>query len=271
VIGNSLLFSREESPSSYRYQEFQNELFSFRKKLESTRKKFSESLIISDNSNFTYQSSSKVPAEQIDEPNEQLTKIVHHVNQSNNDEAISKNYAINGMYIVPFGGYTFCNDLKWKSPLGQEFNINQDSGFIFGVGLGYQWDLFLSSFDFSFSQTKLQSIDLGGPKLSFVGNQNLFNFEYTAGLRFRPSESTFIGLQGHLGCSFQDISVTMANVQNHNDFDLTYALGIGVEFGFLPTESLFIGLGYKFSKLGELEFYSSRFIHSIKLSGSYVF
>ena len=65
--------------------------------------------------------------------------------------------------------------LQWKIPsIGSKYQVKQGNGFALGAEVGYQWDTFFSSIGFQYSQSTLDSIDLGSTVMSFVGREYLF-------------------------------------------------------------------------------------------------
>ena len=67
---------------------------------------------------------------------------------------------------------------------------------------------------------------------------------------------------------FQDYSATLAHSFEHNDFDFTSTYNFSSSINFYPKKNFNIGIGYKFIRVGNLEYYSSRNLNIIVLSCS---
>lgn len=173
---------------------------------------------------------------------------------------------IRGTYFLPFGGLSKSSSLNWKVPkTGTKYNVKQGNGFLIGAELGYQWDLFFTSVGFKYNHSTLDSINLGGPNMSFKGKENLFGLYLSEGMTLsfgnKWSASSSIGL----GFVFQDYSALLANTFDHNDFDFTSTYNFSTSINFSPKENFYIGLGYKFIRVGDLEYYTARNMNIISL------
>ena len=172
-------------------------------------------------------------------------------------------------YLMPFIGFSKANRLKWKVPsTNSKFDVEQSSGFVAGAEMGYQWDFFFTSLVFHYSQSKLDSIDLGGPTMSFVGKEHLFGGAISEGFSLSLGEKWSISPSVGIGFMFQDYSALLASTFDHNDFDFTTTYNFSTSISFYPKDNLLIGLGYTYMRVGELDFYTSRDLHVLRLSCS---
>lgn len=174
---------------------------------------------------------------------------------------------ISEAYFMPFIGFSKANRLKWKVPsTNSKFDVEQSSGFVAGAEMGYQWDFFFTSLVFHYSQSKLDSIDLGGPVISFVGKEHLFGGAISEGFSLSLGEKWSISPSAGIGFMFQDYSALLAGTFDHNDFDFTTTYNFSTSISFYPKDNLLIGLGYTYMRVGELDYYTSRDLHVFRLS-----
>ena len=176
---------------------------------------------------------------------------------------------VRGTYFLPFAGLSKSSNLSWKVPkTGAKYNVKQSNGFVVGAECGYQWDLFFTSIGFKYNQSTLKSIELGGTTMSFEGKEYLFGLFLSEGITLSFREKWSFSASIGLGFVFQDYSALLARTFDHNDFDFTSTYNFSTSINFYPTENFNIGLGYKFIRVGDLEYYTARNMNIITLSCS---
>jgi len=264
-VERELLFLKGEK------QEFQSRLNQLRAKISQNQQtflsdnlRFKENTLDLENSPLETQPENFSPIDETIPPVSQETQLTA---TDNKDQSRS----FEGVYFIPFLGLSIPGELSWKTPLGQEYEIDQNSGFSFGADVGYQWKYIYSSFGALFNRSSLNAIQTGGPKITYEGTENLLNMDFNLGARFQINHFTTFNLGIGLGGCFQQFSSTFAKVLEHQDYDYLGTYNFHTSLGFQPGDHWYMGLGYKLLRSSEMEFYTARNLHIFQFFGTYLF
>ena len=92
----------------------------------------------------------------------------------------------------------------------------------------------------------------------------------SGGLRYDFTRFLSASLGGGFGFVQQELSMSIMGIPvEDEDFIFTYHFFTGLELR--PLEHFLIGLRYRWSRVGEMEYFSSRQMHFAELSAGYVF
>ena len=174
-----------------------------------------------------------------------------------------------GFYILPFVGLQGSEDLEWKS-FGGDFEIEEKNGISSGVRVGHEWKYAFTDFQLSGFNNSFEEIDIGFPGIEFSGESSGFGGLISGGLRYDFTRFLSASLGGGFGFVQQELSMSIMGIPvDDEDLLFTYHFFTGLEFR--PFEHFLIGLRYRWSRVGEMEYFSSRQIHFAELSAGYVF
>lgn len=264
-VERELLFLKGEK------QEFQSRLNRLRAKISQNQQTFlSDNLRFKENTLDLENPSLETQPENVSPIEETISPVSQEAQPtltSNKDQSRS----FEGVYFIPFLGLSIPGELSWKTPLGQEYEIDQNSGFSFGADVGYQWKYIYSSFGALFNRSNLNAIQTGGPKITYEGTENLLNMDFNLGARFQINHFTTFNLGIGLGGCFQQFSSTFAKVLEHQDYDFLGTYNFHTSLGFQPGDHWYLGLGYKLLRSNEMEFYTARNLHIFQFFGTYLF
>ena len=113
-------------------------------------------------------------------------------------------------------------------------------------------------------------MDIGFPGVDFSGESSGFGGMISGGLRYDFTRFFSGSLGGGFGFVQQELSMSIMGIPvEDEDFMFTYHFFSGLELR--PFEHFLIGLRYRWSRVGEMEYFSSRQIHFAELSAGYVF
>ena len=174
-----------------------------------------------------------------------------------------------GFYILPFVGLQGSEDLEWKS-FGGDFEIEEKNGISWGVRVGHEWKYAFTDFQLSGFNNSFEDIDIGFPGIEFSGEASGFGGLISGGLRNDFTRFFSASLGGGFGYVQQELSLSIMGIPvEDEDFMFTYHFFTGLELR--PLEHFLIGLRYRWSRVGEMEYFSSRQMHFTELSAGYVF
>jgi opacity protein-like surface antigen len=174
-----------------------------------------------------------------------------------------------GFYILPFVGLQSSQDLEWKS-FGGDFEIEEKNGISWGLRVGHEWEYAFTDFQLSGFTNSFDEMDIGFPGVEFSGESSGFGGMISGGLRYDFTRFLSASLGGGFGFVQQELSMSIMGIPvEDEDLLFTYHLFTGLELR--PFEHFLIGLRYRWSRVGEMEYFSSRQIHFAELSAGYVF
>ena len=174
-----------------------------------------------------------------------------------------------GFYILPFVGLQGSEDLEWKS-FGGDFEIEEENGISWGVRVGHEWKYAFTDFQLSGFNNSFEEMDIGFPGVEFSGESSGFGGMISGGLRYDFTRFLSASLGGGFGFVQQELSISIMGIPvDDEDLLFTYHLFTGLELR--PFEHFLIGLRYRWSRVGEMEYFSSRQMHMAELSMGYVF
>ena len=174
-----------------------------------------------------------------------------------------------GFYILPFVGLQRSQDLEWKS-FGGDFEIEEENGISWGVRVGHEWKYAFTDFQLSGFTNSFDEMDIGFPGVEFSGESSGFGGMISGGLRYDFTRFLSASLGGGFGFVQQELSMSIMGIPvEDEDLLFTYHFFTGLELR--PFEHFLIGLRYRWSRVGEMEYFSSRQIHFAELSAGYVF
>lgn len=174
-----------------------------------------------------------------------------------------------GFYILPFVGLQGSEDLEWKS-FGGDFEIEEENGISWGVRVGHEWKYAFTDFQLSGFNNSFEEIDIGFPGIEFSGESSGFGGLISGGLRYDFTRFLSASIGGGFGFVQQELSMSIMGIPvDDEDLLFTYHFFTGLELR--PFEHFLIGLRYRWSRVGEMEYFSSRQMHMAELSMGYVF
>lgn len=174
-----------------------------------------------------------------------------------------------GIYILPFVGLQRSQDFEWKS-FGGDFEIEEKNGISWGVRVGYEWKYAFIDFQLNGFNNSLKEIDIGFPGIEFDGDSSGFGGLLSGGVRYDLTRFLSLSLGGGFGFVEQELSMSIMGIPvEDKDLLFTYHFFTGLELR--PFEHFLIGLRYRWSKVGHMEYFSSRQMHMAELSMGYVF
>ena len=174
-----------------------------------------------------------------------------------------------GFYILPFVGLQGSQDLEWKS-FGGDFEIEEENGISWGVRVGHEWKYAFTDFQLSGFNNSFEEMDIGFPGVEFSGESSGFGGLISGGLRYDFTRFLSASIGGGFGFVQQELSMSIMGIPvDDEDLLFTYHFFTGLELR--PFEHFLIGLRYRWSRVGEMEYFSSRQIHFAELSAGYVF
>ena len=174
-----------------------------------------------------------------------------------------------GFYVLPFIGFQSSQELEWKS-VGGNFEIEEKNGVSWGLRVGHDWKYAFTDFQLSGFNNSFEEMDIGFPGVDFSGKSSGFGGMISGGLRYDFTRFFSASLGGGFGYVQQELSMSIMGIPvEDEDFIFTYHFFTGLELR--PFEHFLIGLRYRWSRVGEMEYFSSRQIHFAELSAGYVF
>ena len=174
-----------------------------------------------------------------------------------------------GFYVLPFIGFQSSQELEWKS-VGGNFEIEEKNGVSWGLRVGHDWKYAFTDFQLSGFNNSFEEMDIGFPGVEFSGESSGFGGMISGGLRYDFTRFLSASLGGGFGFVQQELSMSIMGIPvEDEDFMFTYHFFSGLELR--PFEHFLIGLRYRWSRVGEMEYFSSRQIHFAELSAGYVF
>ena len=172
-----------------------------------------------------------------------------------------------GFYILPFIALQNPGDFAYKSPIG-ELEIDQDIGFSTGWRVGIEGTHLFLDTEFSYIRNKFKSLQ--NVALPFEGEAEGFSFLISTGAKIKISERVNFILGGGFGAINQEIGFDLnSNLKEEESTLFSYQLFTGINFAI--AEHLRVGLRYRWMRVGEMEFFTSRDLHLAELSLGYVF
>lgn len=172
-----------------------------------------------------------------------------------------------GFYILPFAALQTPGEFSYKFPFGN-VEIEQDMGFSTGWRVGVEGPYLFLDTEFSYHRNKFQSLQ--SIPLPFEGEAEGFSFLINAGAKIRISERFSLILGGGFGAMNQEMGFDLStNLIEEESMLFTYQLFNGINFAM--AEHLRLGLRYRWMRVGEMEFFTSRDLHLAELSLGYVF
>jgi opacity protein-like surface antigen len=174
-----------------------------------------------------------------------------------------------GFYVLPFIGFQSSQELEWKS-VGGDFEIEENDGVSWGIRVGHEWKYAFTDFQLSGFNNSFEEMDIGFPGVEFSGESSGFGGMISGGLRYDFTRFFSGSLGGGFGFVEQELSLSIMGIPvEDEDFMFTYHFFTGLELR--PFEHFLIGLRYRWSSVGEMEYFSSRQMHFTELSAGYVF
>ena len=174
-----------------------------------------------------------------------------------------------GFYVLPFIGFHNSQGLEWKS-VGGDFEIEENDGVSWGIRVGHEWKYAFTDFQLSGFNNSFEEMDIGFPGVEFSGESSGFGGMISGGLRYDFTRFLSASLGGGFGFVQQELSMSIMGIPvEDEDFMFTYHFFTGLELR--PLEHFLIGLRYRWSRVGEMEYFSSRQMHIAELSAGYVF
>ena len=174
-----------------------------------------------------------------------------------------------GFYVLPFIGFQSSQELEWKS-FGGNFEIEEKNGVSWGLRVGHDWKYAFTDFQLSGFNNSFEEMDIGFPGVDFSGESSGFGGMISGGLRYDFTRFLSASLGGGFGFVQQELSMSIMGIPvEDEDLIFTYHFFTGLELR--PFEHFLIGLRYRWSRVGEMEYFSSRQIHFAELSAGYVF
>ena len=174
-----------------------------------------------------------------------------------------------GFYVLPFIGFQSSQELEWKS-VGGDFEIEENDGVSWGIRVGHEWKYAFTDFQLSGFNNSFEEMDIGFPGVEFSGESSGFGGMISGGLRYDFTRFFSGSLGGGFGFVEQELSLSIMGLPvEDEDFMFTYHFFTGLEIR--PFEHFLIGLRYRWSRVGEMEYFSSRQMHFTELSAGYVF
>ena len=174
-----------------------------------------------------------------------------------------------GFYILPFVGLQRSQDLQWKS-FGGDFEIEEKNGVSWGGRVGHEWKYAFTDFQLSGFNNSFEEMDIGFPGVEFSGESSGFTGMVSGGLRYDFTRFFSASLGGGFGFVDQELNMSIMGLPVEDEgFMSTYHFFTGLELR--PFEHLLIGFRYRWSRVGQMEYFSSRQIHFAELSAGYVF
>ena len=172
-----------------------------------------------------------------------------------------------GFYLLPFLGVSRTESLQWKS-FGGDFELQQDQGHSLGLRTGYSWNILFLDFQLSHYENEIEQLDLSGLLFDLTGKTEGVAYHASIGAKMYVTPKLFLSLGGGLGGSDQSISFELMTItQEDDEFLLSYQVFAGLEY--FPVDHFRIGLRYRWTKMEEMNLFSSQELHLCELSVGY--
>ena len=179
-----------------------------------------------------------------------------------------------GFYLLPFIGINFAEDFDWTpSSSSSAKEMQQSTGFSYGIISGKSWDNFFVEFDLGYLLNEIDGFEgeVVTPFNMFKdGHTRLLKMHINTGLSIDLGEMAQLHIGGGLGLSHQKVLMDWigSTVKEENA-----ALGhqLFSEIHFNPSENFKLGLKYEWNSVPRINTISSRQIHQISILAGYVF
>lgn len=174
-----------------------------------------------------------------------------------------------GFYVLPFIGFQSSQELEWKS-FGGNFEIEEKNGVSWGLRVGHDWKYAFTDFQLSGFNNSFDKVDIGSSGIDFSGDSSGFGGYVSGGGRYDFNKFLSGSLGGGVGFIQHDISLSIMGLPVEDE-DFLYSYHFFTGFEFRPYDHFLMGLRYRWSKIGKMNLFSSKQIHSAELTMGYLF